>query len=229
MCVQTTRNATNAQALSNHLFSRVVALQLAHKLVVRVLHGNGLALAILLLPEQVPHERRPVLGLLVRNVHGEAAREHLKVVAHKAQVLQPLHLVVPVVHEPLVEPRHGRHLAHHHVRLLRVALEALHARQQRRVGLVVPLREEVVVQALLRAEGAAALLGNARVQLRLGVGDALGGSLGECRSAKQRIGHIREGGSVRTLAQLECRHDHRQVGALQLAAGQFKQRLSQMH
>lgn len=123
------------------------------------------------------------------DVHREAVSKDRVVEAHEAQMLQPLHLVVAVVHEPLVEPRQRRRLPHHHVRLLRIALEALHRRQQRRVVLRVPLREEIVlilqttseeyVKMFLRTERRTTMTRNAGVQGLFGPGDSLGGARGE--------------------------------------------------
>ena len=119
------------------------------------------------------------------DVHRESIGETRVVEAHEAQMLQPLHLGVAVV----LEPRQRRRLPHHHVRLLRIALEALHRRQQRRVVLRVPLREEIVlilqtmseeyVKMFLRTERRTTMTRNAGVQSLFGPGDSLGGARGE--------------------------------------------------
>ena len=70
------------------------------------------------------------------------------------------------------------------------------------------------MQSLLWTEGAATLLGNTRVQFRLGVGDALGGSSNEKGAEERRIGHVGEGSNIRTLAQLKGGDNHRQISTL---------------
>lgn len=88
----------------------------------------------------------------MRHIDREAMRKHAKRVPAIAQVLQPLHLVVPVVQEALVEGRQAGRFLHHHVRLLCVALEALHVGQVLRVRLHHPSRRVVVVKPVPWAE-----------------------------------------------------------------------------
>ena len=80
----------------------------------------------------------------MRHIDREAMRKHTKGVPAIAQVLQPLHLVVPVVQEALVEGRQARRLLHHHVRL---GKEVTEAGNERHVGLelVRPVLGKVVL------------------------------------------------------------------------------------
>ena len=159
--------SSNSKALFHHLSRREVPAQLALELIIQALHRNHARLSRLQLPVQLLHKPRPMPratpqaspsnALRVRNVHREAARQNLEVEADPAQMLQPLHFVVPIVDEPLIEPREMGRPFHHHVstnqiarnrgkRLLFVAFEALHRRQKGFIIIIVPLSEEIVLR-----------------------------------------------------------------------------------
>lgn len=132
----------------------------------------------------------------MRHIDREAMRKHAKGVPAIAQVLQPLHLVVPVVQEALVEGRQARRLLHHHVRLLCAALEAHHVGQVLRVRLHHPPRRVVVVKPVPRAEAITLAVTNAMQELVLLPGEH---AIDDPRAVSEGI----------TLAgvDLECRYD----------------------
>ena len=101
----------------------------------------------------------------MRHIDREAMRKHAKGVPAIAQVLQPLHLVVGVVHEGLVEPRQSGMSLHHHVRLLCVRRQTAHI-QQIALG-EEPVAAVVIVEMLPGTEGLASLLVQTGPQLLL--------------------------------------------------------------
>ena len=117
----------------------------------------------------------------MRHVHGEAHRQHRKTVSPVPQVLNPLDLVVRVVHEALVEPRQVRRLPHDDVGLLGIGLEAGDGRQQVIVGERVPAHEEVGVEPVEGAEATALAPLRASPQRLLGVGEDVEHARGERR------------------------------------------------
>ena len=131
----------------------------------------------------------------MRHIHSEAIGKDREHIASVSQMLQPLHLVIRVVHEPLIERRQKRRLLDHDIpsnqpakqplRLLRVPLKASHGRELRSVGCVVPLREVIVVQLIPRPERAAPPRAHALAQLSLGIGELRQNSTRN-RAARQR-------------------------------------------
>lgn len=101
----------------------------------------------------------------MRDVHGVPIRENAVPVADIAQMLQPLHLVVGVVHERLIEPRQSGMSLHHHVRLLCVRRQTAHI-QQIALG-EEPVAAVVIVEMLPGTEGLASLLVQTGPQLLL--------------------------------------------------------------
>ena len=69
-----------------------------------------------------PHYRSPSLHGM-RNINCKTLREDAKRIPTVSDVLDPLHLVVGIVDEPLIERRQEFRLLHHDVRLLRPSLE----------------------------------------------------------------------------------------------------------
>lgn len=69
-----------------------------------------------------PHYRSPSLHGM-RNINCKTLREDAKRIPTVSEVLDPLHLVVGIVDEPLIERRQEFRLLHHDVRLLRPSLE----------------------------------------------------------------------------------------------------------
>lgn len=65
------------------------------------------------------------------DIDGEALRQHIELVAEQTQMRDPLHLVLSVVHEPLVEARRLLRQLHEHVGLLNVVQHARHLRHVR--------------------------------------------------------------------------------------------------
>ena len=84
---------------------------------------------------------------------------------HIAQMLQPLHLVLGVVHVGLIEPRQSGMSLHHHVRLLCVRRQTAHI-QQIALG-EEPVAAVVIVEMLSGTEGLTSLLVQTGPQLLL--------------------------------------------------------------
>lgn len=104
----------------------------------------------------LPHDRRHefllVLRPRMRHVDPKRRSQHIKPPSRVPQLRQKLHFVVPIVHKPLVKPRHPLRLLQNHVRLLLVLHETLHQRQRLRVVRIQPLIEVVIVQILPLSE-----------------------------------------------------------------------------
>ena len=66
----------------------------------------------------------------MRQIHRERVRRDIEPVPRGSQVLEQLHLVVPVIHKPLVEQRRRRRVPQQHVRLLEVREEAAHLHER---------------------------------------------------------------------------------------------------
>ena len=115
------------------------------------------------------------------HVHSKSISKNRKHISSVSQMLQPLHLVICIVHKSLIKRRQKRRLLHHDIpsnqpaqrplRLLRIPLKAPHRRQLRRVGLAVPLREVVIMQLIPRPERAAPPRAYTPVQFSLRVGE----------------------------------------------------------
>lgn len=82
----------------------------------------------------------------MRQIHRERVRRDIEPVPGRSQVLEQLHLVVPVIHEPLVEQRRVRRVPQQHVRLLEVRQEAAHPHERDIRGDREPVGQDVELE-----------------------------------------------------------------------------------
>lgn len=80
------------------------------------------------------------------DIDSETLRQHIELVSEETQVRDPLHLVLSVVHETLVEARRPLRQFHEHVGLLNVVQHAGNFRDVRVGGKRHPLVKVVALQ-----------------------------------------------------------------------------------
>ena len=81
----------------------------------------------------------------MRNINRKRLRQHAELVPQIPQILDPLHLVEPVVDESLIEQRENLRASHHHVRLHESLSETLHERDLRRRRQRLPILREIIL------------------------------------------------------------------------------------
>ena len=166
------------------------------------------------------------------HVHHEGVVQDEELESSRAQMLDLLHLVVPVVHKPLIVQRSGIQPREQHVRLLHVCDEALHLRHNHAGGRGEPLSRNVHVGANQVLLDVAAIRTQTVDQIRLVFGKGVECARGEERraEAQQHAGGVGEAVIEEQRAVEEERGNDHGGGGRRLHGGrEFHQLIVEVH